>query len=105
MRTFSQLALELFHDESGFIAAGNYILMVTILAIGVVAGLTALRDSVVQEFGDVALALENIDQSFTINCIIGDEVVQFGYVDDDAGDDMEQVPPGCIDICLPATPE
>ena len=111
MRTFSQLAAELIRDEAGFVAAGNYILMVTILAIGIVAGLTAVRDSVVQELGDLGMALENIDQSFTINATFGNAafggpfVQQFGYDDDDAGDDLEQTPPACIEICLPASPE
>ena len=41
------------------------ILVITLLALGATVGLTSLRDQLVQEFGDVAQALENIDQSFS----------------------------------------
>lgn len=98
--------LHFWNDEKGFVNASNYILLVTIIAIGAVAGLTSIRDSVVQELGDLGLALENVDQSYTVNCTIGTMVKQFGFNDTDgADDDVAGEPPGCIEICLAANSE
>ena len=42
------------------------ILHYTILALGATVGLVSLRDQIVQEFGDLAEALDNLDQSWYI---------------------------------------
>jgi Flp pilus assembly pilin Flp len=99
------LFVKLWKDEAGFIHASNYILITTIIGIGAVAGLTSLRDSVTQQFGDLALGLENLDQSYTINCTIGTVVKQFGFMDNDAGDDVANQAPAGIQLNQPATPE
>lgn len=98
----SGLLARLYHDESGFVDAANYILMTTIIAIGVIAGLAVIRDSVVQELGDFALGLENLDHTYTVNCSFG----TFGYIDTElGGNDVAGEPPGCIEICLTPTGE
>jgi hypothetical protein len=51
-------------DQSGEASTMSLILICTIIAIGATVGLTTLRDQVTLEFGDVALAIENLDQSF-----------------------------------------
>lgn len=82
-------------------APADMILMTTITAIGVMVGLVIVRDSVVQEMGDVAVALDNVDQSF------GVEVVMSGvgtvwtalYVDDAATlTDSAGSEPACLDV-------
>lgn len=94
----TSLLAKFFRDESGFIDAAHYLLMVTLISIGVIAGLSAIRDSVVQELGDFALGLENLDHSYTVNCSFG----TFGYIDAElGGNDVAGEPPGCIEICLP----
>lgn len=55
---------QLFNDESGSVQSTEYILMVTILAIGILVGLTTYRDQMVTEFADIGSALESVDQSF-----------------------------------------
>ena len=40
-------------------------MLCVVIAIGAIAGLTTLRDQLVQEFGDIAVSLENLNQSFT----------------------------------------
>ena len=40
-------------------------MLITIIAVGIVGGLTAVRDAIVDELGDVAGAAVAIDQSFT----------------------------------------
>lgn len=41
------------------------ILLVVILCIGIIVGAVALRDQIVQEFGDAAVALDNLNQSYS----------------------------------------
>lgn len=43
----------------------EWIVLITIIAVGIVGGLTAVRDAIVDELGDVAGAAVAIDQSFT----------------------------------------
>ena len=45
----------------------EWILLITLLVIGVVGGLSAARDAIITELGDVAGAAVNIDQSYTVS--------------------------------------
>lgn len=45
----------------------EWILLVTVLVIGIVGGLTAVRDAVITELGDVVEAMISLDQSYTIS--------------------------------------
>lgn len=60
-----QIAQRLWRDECGMSGATGLFLLVTLLAIGAIVGLTSYRDQVVQEMGDVAVALESLNQSFS----------------------------------------
>ncbi len=53
-------------EEDGVLSF-EWILLVTLLTIGVVAGISAARDAVIDEFGDVAQAMLSLDQSYTID--------------------------------------
>jgi hypothetical protein len=55
------------NDEAGFIVSADLILISTILVIGVLVGLVTLRDQVVQEFGDMATAVGNLNQSYSFS--------------------------------------
>lgn len=44
----------------------EWILLITLLVIGIVGGLSAVRDAVISEMGDVAGAMIHIDQSYTV---------------------------------------
>lgn len=56
---------QLVDDTRGGIQPSSYLLLVTLVALAAIPGLTTVRDSVVQEFGDVAVALDALDQSYT----------------------------------------
>ena len=60
-----QIAMKLWRDECGITGAMGLVLVVTLVAIGAIVGLSTLRDQVVQEMGDMAVALESLDQSFS----------------------------------------
>ncbi|QDU76558.1 hypothetical protein Pan97_36100 [Bremerella volcania] len=51
--------------REGSAAVISTVLLVVILGIGVIVGTVALRDQIVQEFGDAAVALDNLDQSYS----------------------------------------
>ena len=81
-------------DDRGVASSFNLLITYTILAFGVVVGLITLRDQVVQEYGDMSVALESIDQSYRVDPIgscPGYEYLDDNPLTDDAGD-----PPGCI---------
>lgn len=53
-------------EEDGSVAF-EWVLLFTLVTIGVVSGLTAARDAIIDEFGDVAEAMLALDHSFTID--------------------------------------
>lgn len=63
LRNFSKLAA----DEHGFIISAELVLVLTIAVLGMVVGLTAVRDSVTEELNDLAHAFGAINQSFNFN--------------------------------------
>ena len=58
-------------DEAGFIISMELVLVATIVVIGLVAGLSQLRDSLVAELNDVGQAIGSLDQSFQTGSVAG----------------------------------
>ncbi|MGV3605687.1 MAG: hypothetical protein ACO1RA_04705 [Planctomycetaceae bacterium] len=58
--------MKAWQEEDGSIAF-EWVLLFTLLTIGIVSGLTAARDAIIDEFGDVAEAMLALDHSFTID--------------------------------------
>jgi Flp pilus assembly pilin Flp len=56
----------LWKEEDGVLAF-EWTLLVTLLTIGIVSGLAAARDAIIDELGDVAQAMLAVDQSYTID--------------------------------------
>lgn len=42
----------------------EWILLITVVAVGVVGGMTAARDAIISELGDIAGAIVSVDQSY-----------------------------------------
>jgi hypothetical protein len=59
-----RLVKSLWHDESGFVATTDMLLIAVIVVLGTVVGLVTLRDQVVQELADVAQAIGHLNQSY-----------------------------------------
>ncbi len=51
-------------DQEGVLTY-EWILLITLVVIGIVGGYSAVRDGVIDELGDVAGAILRVDQSFT----------------------------------------
>ena len=97
----SGLFQQLWRDTTAAAEVPQLVLVVTVLAIGITVGLASFRDMVVQAFGDVAIALENLDQSFSVT--IDGETRQF--VDSPPVLDPEGEPPAGTSLSEPATSE
>ncbi|MBN1912659.1 MAG: hypothetical protein JW818_23255 [Pirellulales bacterium] len=79
----------------------EWILLITVLAIGIVGGLSAVRDAVITELGDVAEAVISLDQSYRIiqpwevttpDCIL-DGASDSIYVDEAGIDNQRPIAP------------
>jgi len=71
--------------EDAGVLTFEWILLITLLVLGIIGGLTAVRDAVVDELGDVAGAVVNFDQSYTVvapSCPLGEHLgSSFGFQD------------------------
>ncbi len=61
-----QVLCRIWREDDGVLAF-EWVLLVTLLTIGIVGGLAAARDAIIDELGDVAQAMLALDQSYTID--------------------------------------
>ena len=94
MKNISQ---KLWNDNAGFVVSIELILIATIAVIGLIAGMTAVRDGVVSELSDVAGSVQDLNQSYTFNGVTGHSASTAGssFTDstdfcDDANDAPDQ---------------
>lgn len=70
----------IWHEEEGVLSF-EWTLLLTLLTIGIVSGLAAARDAVIDELGDIAEAAQGIDQSYSLAAVSidfdGDTVIDF----------------------------
>ena len=62
----NKLLSKVWKEEDGVLTF-EWVLLVTLLTIGIVSGLSAARDAIIDELGDVAQAMLALDQSFSID--------------------------------------
>ena len=55
---------QIWKDQDGVLTY-EWILLITLLVLGIVGGYSAVRDGVIDELGDVAGAILRVDQSYT----------------------------------------
>jgi len=91
--------IRLWRDERGEVSSTATILLYTVLALGAIVGLIALRNQIVQELGDLAVGLRNLDQSFSIT--IQGTTHEFEDTGTDSLTDPPGQPPAGIDIAAP----
>lgn len=60
-----RLVKQLWEDRQGTLTF-EWILLVTLLIIGIAGGISAVRDSILDELGDIAEAALAVDQSWTM---------------------------------------
>ena len=62
----SGLFKRIWNEDRGVLTF-EWILLITLLVIGIVGGVSAVRDGLIDELGDVSDAVVNIDQSYSVN--------------------------------------
>lgn len=67
----SNLIKQLWADDCGALIAAEYLFVATILVIGIVTGLTAVRNAVVSELEELANAYLSLSQGYTVSGLIG----------------------------------
>lgn len=60
-----RLILRVWHEDDGVLSF-EWVLLITVVVIGIVVGVTASRDAIVDEIGDVSEAAVALDQSYAI---------------------------------------
>jgi len=72
--------MKMWHDEDGVLSF-EWTLLTSLLTVGVVSGISAVRDSTVDEFGDVSQAMLCLDQSYFIDAplVIGVHDYYWGW--------------------------
>ena len=88
-----RLLRRLWNDEAGFVVSAELVLVATLLVIGLVVGLTSLRNQVVQELTDTGAAIGMISQGYEYS---GTRKVEVGQTDGSGWDDL-------LDFCQTAT--
>ena len=80
----NKLCKRIWNQDQGVLTF-EWILLITVLVIGIVGGLSAVRDGIIDELGDVVGAMVNVDQSYTVEAspCPGDQplVNSFGFED------------------------
>ena len=98
MKSFKRLGQRLGTDSSGFVVSLDYILLTTLVAIGMIVGVVTFRDQVVQELGDISDAMESLDQSYSYTIVNPtDPSIVILTVDFDENNYSEPSPPGYPD--------
>ena len=97
-------------DQSGAVVSAELVIVATILVLGMIVGLTTVRDQVVQELGDLAISIASLNQSYSFSGVTGHHSSTAGSIfsdllDDCDGPDAAAAPPGCINICGTAATE
>ena len=70
-------------NEDQGVLTFEWILLITVIVIGIVGGYTAVRDGVIDELGDVAGAIIAVDQSFTTEPPPCCPCLDWGHFEDD----------------------
>ena len=97
---------QLWQDEAGFVISSELVFVSTLLVIGMIAGWATLRDQVLGELGDLADAVSEFDQSYSISAVTGHSASTSGvdFQDDEdfceEGTGTDQSVTGGLPQCL-----
>ena len=93
---------KLWNDEAGFVVSAELILVATVAVIGLLVGLAAVRDGVISELSDVAGAIQDVNQSYSIDGVVGHtaNTAGFDYFDRTDECDTPDDASGAADNCI-----
>jgi hypothetical protein len=89
-------------DEQGFVVSAELVLVSTVAVIGLLVGLSAVRDGVVSELSDVAGAVQDANQSFSLDGVVGHNAntAGFNFLDNLDECDSTNDTSGAADNCI-----
>ena len=79
----------LWNDEAGFVVSTELVLLATVAVIGLITGIAAVRDGVVSELSDVAGAVQEVNQSYSYDGVVGHNAATSGTKFDDNLDECD----------------
>jgi hypothetical protein len=82
------LMVKLYNDDCGALIASEWVLVATILVLGAITGLVAVRQAVIAELHDFANALVALNQSYSFSGQSNCEVARIGSQFIDTGDSI-----------------
>ena len=93
---------KLWNDEAGFVVSTELVLLGTVAVFGLIVGMTAVRDGVVSELSDVAGAVQDVNQSYSIDGVTGHNAATAGsdFIDQLDECDSNDDPDGSADNCI-----
>ena len=96
----------LWNDEAGFVVSTELVLLATVAVVGLITGITAVRDGVVAELSDVAGAVQELNQGYQFNGIQGHNAASAGtqYIDQLDDCDSNDDPAATADNCIVIVP-
>ena len=100
MNMFSRLWM----DEAGFVVSSELVLVATLLVLGMIVGLSEVRNAVVQELTDLGQTFGTINQSYSFSGVTGHVSSTAGSLRVDlldfcdANADVSTSEPGCTAI-------
>jgi Flp pilus assembly pilin Flp len=98
----------LWKEEDGFLASIDYTLISTLLLIATIAGAVTFRDALVQELGDLGLAIGFLNQSYgfsgaTVGAFNSASSLYNDNLDNCVAADPANNPPACMNVSQPAS--
>ena len=98
----NSISHKILNDDTGFVVSIELVLIATIAVIGLIAGLTSVRDGVVSELSDVAGSVQDLNQSYSFNGVVGHSATNSGSAFTDALDfcDSADDQAGEADNCI-----
>lgn len=100
-----------YQDEAGFVVSSELVLLATILVLGMSVGMVELRNGVLQELQDVAVAFGSISQDYNYTGATGHSSSVAGSLYADETDFCETsldgagAAPACMGVSLAAAAE
>jgi hypothetical protein len=92
----------LWRDECGFVLTTEMTMVASVLVLGLTAGLVTVRDQMVQELADTAMAISSLNQSYSFSAVTACNASTAGmqFMDEnDFGEENEQNPVGFPSVC------
>src|SRR5215471_15440393 len=95
-----QLMRKLWNDDCGALIATEWVFVATILVLGAITGLVAVRQAIISELTEFANAVMALNQSFSFS---GQSNCQASTAGSQALDSSDLIPAGSVPAASPST--